>query len=170
MHHKKDQIRDFYFSDSDNEFKLKKRSIHEMQQKNESTDSEDELFLVIENQNDNDSGVFITKEAAKETFNFDNETLQETPKRRFKHDSMKDCISNKENEVNEDNEFVRASFKFNTVHQEIKIKIDELNHKLQLEQSFLQKINDKNENENLIVDSEFCKPSEFCDKNETIIV
>ena len=139
------------------------------------TDTEDELFLVIDHHqhsnNDNDSGVFITKEQKffHEMDVDQRRDLVETPKRKFRYsrdyESLKDHAINN---FNPQENFTRASFKFDLVHKEIRTKIDGMKEIIDQEHSFLRKINKYSFDDN---DFEFVdNVNEYCDKNETMIV
>lgn len=136
------------------------------------TDTEDELFLVIENHNDNDSGVFITKEQQFfRDMDFDQrKDLPNTPKRKFRNsrdfgllrDHAINTFSAQEN-------FTRTSFKFESVHRDVCSKVNNMKKILEQEQSFLKKINKYNFDQS---DYEFDEKSndDLCDTNVTMIV
>lgn len=143
------------------------------------TDTEDELFLVIENNNDtvgdNDSGVFITKE---QRFVHDLDigepmTLPNTPKRKFRYsrdfESLKDHALNTFNPQEDLKKTSRASIKFEGIHKEVRSKMDGMKEILEQEHSFLRKINKYSfDNQS---DFEFVDDiNDYCDKNETMIV
>lgn len=138
------------------------------------TDTEDELFLVIENHNDNDSGVFITKE---QQFFHEMEQDQcpncpDTPKRKFRN--SRDFESLKDHGINSFNpqeNFARASFKFDILHREVRSKMDGVKEIIEQEHSFLRKINKYSfdQPDFLQADFEFVD-NDYCDKNATMIV
>lgn len=136
------------------------------------TDTEDELFLVIENSNDNDSGVFITKEQRffHEMDIDECKNLPSTPKRKFRYsrdfESLKDHALNT---FNPQENFTRASFKFEGIHKEVRSKMDDMKEIIEQEHSFLRKINKysfSNQSDFEFVD----KFNDICDNNETMIV
>lgn len=143
------------------------------------TDTEDELFLVIENHNDNDSGVFITKEQQfLQDMDMDqHKNLPDTPKRKFRY--SRDFNSLKDHAINTFNpqeNYVRASFKFDLVHKEVRSKMDDMKEIIEQENSFLKKINkysfdDCQRERYLQTDFDFVdNVHEYCDNNETMIV
>lgn len=136
------------------------------------TDTEDELFLVIENHNDNDSGVFITKEQQfYRDMDFDQRTdLPNTPKRKFR--DSRDFSSLKDHALNTFNaqeNFTRTSFKFENVQRDVRSKVNNMKKILEQEQSFLNKINKYSFDQS---DYEFDEKSDhdLCDNNATMIV
>ena len=107
------------------------------------TDTEDELFLVIESHNDNDSGVFITKEQKffHEMDVDQPKDLPATPKRKFRYSrDFGSLQSHAINTFNPQENFSRASFKFELVHKEIRSKMDGMKEIIEQEHSFLRKI------------------------------
>lgn len=140
------------------------------------TDTEDELFLVIENNNDNDSGVFITKEQRffHEMDVNQRRALDDTPKRKFRYsrdfESLKDHAINN---FNPQENFTRTSFKFDMVHNQIRSKLRACDEIIDQEHSFLTKINkyslDDHREDFLQTDFEFAD-IEYCDNNATMIV
>lgn len=135
------------------------------------TDTEDELFLVIENNNDNDSGVFITKEQRffQEMELDELKNLPSTPKRKFRYsrdfESLKDHTINT---FNPQENFTRASFKFEGIHKEVRTKMDDMKEIIEQEHSFLRKINKYSFDQS---DFEFVDNiNNYCDNNETMIV
>lgn len=142
------------------------------------TDTEDELFLVIENHNDNDSGVFITKEQQffHEMDVDQRQDLPQTPKRKFRYsrdfESLKDHAINS---FNPQENFARASIKFDMVHKEVRTKMDGMKEIIEQEHSFLRRINkcsfDDHHEDFTQTDFEFVdNVNEYCDNNETMIV
>lgn len=136
------------------------------------TDTEDELFLVIESHNDNDSGVFITKEQQffHEMDIDESKNLRDTPKRKFRYsrdfESLKDHAINT---FNPQENFTRASFKFDLVHKEVRSKMDGMKEIIEQEHSFLTKINKYSFDDH--TDYEFVdNVHEYCDNNQTMIV
>lgn len=145
----------------------------------ETTDTEDELFLVIESHcNDNDSGVFITKEQrfVHETTEIDRQSqLSSTPKRKYR--DSRDFTSLREHAINTFNpheDFRRASCRFEQVHREIRQKMDGMKNMIASETSFMRKI-DKyrlDDNTNDVKDYEIVDDNfdDTCDNNKTMIV
>jgi hypothetical protein len=144
------------------------------------TDTEDELFLVIENNNDNDSGVFITKEQRyfHEMDVDQSRSLVDTPKRKFRHsrdfESLKDhAISS----FNPQENFNRASSRFEKVQKDIRFKMDNMKEIIEQEQSFLEKLNRYTfDDEPHFLQTHFEYVDnvnvniQYCDNNETMIV
>jgi hypothetical protein len=134
------------------------------------TDTEDELFLVIENHNDNDSGVFITREQRffREVELGQRSSLSTTPKRKLRH--SRDFGSLREHAINTfinpQEDFRRASSKFDRVHQEIRMKVDDMKHIIENENSFIRKL-DKYTLDDNIDEQDF---DDNCDNNKTMIV
>jgi hypothetical protein len=135
------------------------------------TDTDDELFLVIENHNDNDSGVFITKE--QRSF-YDMEVdigsrinCISTPKRKFRNtrdfESLRDHAIN---EIHSTENFARTSCKFEIIRKELRSEIDNVKEIIDQEHSFLTKIGSLDERK-FIQDN---YSGEFCDNNETVIL
>lgn len=103
------------------------------------------------------------------------EHFANTPKRKFRNSrdfgSLKDHAINN---FNPQDNFTRASFKFQEIRQDIRCKMDDMNEIIQQEQSFLKKI-DKysldDEDIDMQVNIEFVdNVNEYCDNNETMIV
>lgn len=144
------------------------------------TDTDDELFLVIENNNDNDSGVFITKEQRyfHEMDVDQSRSLVDTPKRKFRHsrdfESLKDhAISS----FNPQENFNRASSRFEKVQKDIRFKMDNMKEIIDQEQSFLEKLNRYTfDDEPHFLQTHFEYVDnvnvniQYCDNNETMIV
>lgn len=140
------------------------------------TDTEDELFLVIENHNDNDSGVFITKE---QRFFYEMEIDEcSTPKRKYRfgrdYESLRDHPINT---IHSSENFARTSCKFELIHKELRSEMNNVKDIIEQEQSFLTKINHKRRSSldiRISTDNscEFANDfSEFCDNNnETVIL
>lgn len=142
------------------------------------TDTEDELFLVIESHNDNDSGVFVTKQQFFHDMDIDqHQHIPDTPKRKFRYsrdfESLKDHAINT---FNPQENFARASCKFDMVHKQVRSKMNNMNEIIEQEHSFLRKINkysldDCRRRDFLETDFEFVdNVNEYCDNNETMIV
>lgn len=142
------------------------------------TDTEDELFLVIESHNDNDSGVFITKQQFFHDMDVDqHQHIPDTPKRKFRYsrdfESLKDHAINS---FNPSENFARASCKFESVHKEVCLKMNNMNEIIEQERSFLRKINkcsfdDYRRRDFLETNFEFVdNVNEYCDNNATMIV
>lgn len=137
------------------------------------TDTEDdELFLIIDHHNDNDSGVFISKEEQRFSQVVDDEfhCYRRTPRRKFYRD--RDFMLTEK--FNSFEDFARTSCKFEMVHKEIRTKMDSVQEIIDQEQSFLTKIH-RNSIDNLLTthdntDTFVNNISEFCDNNETVIV
>lgn len=142
------------------------------------TDTEDELFLIIDHHNDNDSGVFITKE---QQFFHDMDIdlpkdLSSTPKRKLR--GSRDFESLKSHAIktlNPPEDFTRASFKFELVHKEIRSKMNGMKEIIEQEHSFFRKIDkytldDFDDQRNFLETNFDYVANEFCDNNETIIV
>lgn len=144
------------------------------------TDTEDELFLVIESHNDNDSGVFITKEQQFfQQMDIDqHKSLEDTPKRKFRH--SRDFMPLKDHAINTLNlqdDFTRASFKFDLAHKELRSKMNDMKDIIAQEHSFLRKIekcsfdDHRQPQHYLETDFEFVDNiKDFCDNNTTMIV
>lgn len=140
------------------------------------TDTEDELFLIIENHNDNDSGVFITKEQKFiHELEIDRDSqLSSTPKRKFR--DSRDFGMLREHAINTFNpheDFRRASSRFEQVHREIRMKMDGMKNMIASESSFMRKIDKYQIDDNIIdaKDYEFVDNFEdTCDNNKTMIV
>lgn len=136
------------------------------------TDTEDELFLVIENSNDNDSGVFITKEQRffHEMDIDECKNLPSTPKRKFRYSRDFELLKDHAlNTFNPQENFTRASFKFEEVHKEVRSKMDDMKEIIEQEHSFLKKINKysfSNQSDFEFVDN----IDDYCDNNKTMIV
>lgn len=138
------------------------------------TDTEDELFLVIENQNDNDSGVFTSKEQRSfhemETEEF-KISVQSTPKRKFR--SNRDFESLKDHAINDIQSvesFTRTSCKFELIHKELKSDIQNVKEIIDQEHSFLRKINRRRSSfDNITFDNTLFN-DDYCDTNETVIL
>lgn len=148
----------------------------------ETTDTEDELFLVIESHNsaDNDSGVFITREQ-RFVHEIDRQSqLSSTPKR--KHRECRDFGMLREHAINTFNpheDFRRASRRFEQVHREIRQKMDGMKNIIGGEMSFMRKIDkyklddDNNTMINNVKDFESVDGTilnDNCDNNKTMIV
>lgn len=147
------------------------------------TEEEDELFLVIENHNDNDSGVFISKAQQLSTFENQLLPLPETPKRKYRrsrdYDQMKDHLINQAHKMefhNQADQFTRASFKFDMVRDQIREKMDGMKEIIQQEQSFLKRIQlTPTEDFNDLTDCDehnefFDSINKFCDNNDSVHV
>lgn len=137
------------------------------------TDTEDELFLVIENHNDNDSGVFISKD--QRTFHeMEIEeckiSMASTPKRKFRND--RDFESLRDHAIKDIQcveSFTRTSCKFELIHKELKSEMNNVKEIIDQEHSFLRKINRRRSSlDNITFDNTLF--SEFCDNNETVIL
>jgi hypothetical protein len=146
-------------------------------------DDDDELFLIIENQNDNDSGVWCKEQRPVHQVEVDEcKHIVHTPKRKFRRgrdfESLKDHALTT---VCSQDHFARASCKFEMVHKELRSEMNDVKEIIDREQSFLTKINrrcsidngDKrmnayysDDNFEHFVNNE----TEFCDNNETVIV
>ena len=154
---------------------------------NESTrtteSSSDELFLVIENHNDNDSGVFISKAQQLSTFENQLLPLPETPKRKYRRskdfEQLKDHLLNHAHKLefhNQADQFTRASFKFDMVRDQIREKMDGMKEIIQQEQSFLKRIQltpteDFNDLSDCDEHNEFFDSiNKFCDNNDSVHV
>jgi hypothetical protein len=137
------------------------------------TDTEDELFLVIENHNDNDSGVFITKE--QQAF-FDMDIDCSTPKRKFRFSCDFESLRNHAiNTVHSSENFARTSCKFDKIHSELKSKMNNVKEMIDQEQSFLTKINRISSLDVIDFDNtndvNFANNiSEFCDNNNSTVI
>ncbi|CRL03305.1 CLUMA_CG016185, isoform A [Clunio marinus] len=145
----------------------------------DATDTEDELFLVIENNNDNDSGVFITKEQFFHDMEIDQpKSIDGTPKRKFRN--SRDFQSLKGHAIttlNPQENFTRASDEFEFAHKQICSEMNGVKEIIEQERSFLRKINKFTYNDHhqfnntSQTNSEFVDNIyEYCDNNETIIV
>lgn len=148
------------------------------------TEEEDELFLVIENHNDNDSGVFISKAQQLNTFTNHLLPLPETPKRKYRrskdYDQLKDHLINQTHKVEFHNlnadQFTRASFKFDIVREQIREKMNGMKEIIQQEQSFLKRIQSTpTEDFNDLTDCDehnefFDNINKFCDNNDSVHV
>lgn len=138
------------------------------------TDTEDELFLVIENHNDNDSGVFITKEQQfNQYMDFDQrKDLSITPKRKLRY--SRDFYSLKDHAINSFNaqdNFTRTSCKFENVHRDVRSKVNNMKKILEQEQSFLKKFDkDKYNFEQSNYEFDEKSNDDLCDNNVTMIV
>ncbi|KAG5677231.1 hypothetical protein PVAND_007007 [Polypedilum vanderplanki] len=138
-----------------------------------STDTEDELFLVIENHNDNDSGVFITKE--QQAF-FEMDIDCSTPKRKFRFSCDFESIKNHAiNSIHSSENFARTSCKFEKIHKDLKSKMNNVKEMIDQEQSFLTKINRINSLDVIDFDNTNDKTftnniSEFCDNNNSTVI
>jgi hypothetical protein len=133
------------------------------------TDTDDELFLVIENHNDNDSGVFITREQRffREVELGQRCNFPSTPKRKLRH--SRDFGSLKDHAINTFNpheDFQRETYKFDRVHQEIRMKVDDMKHIITNENSFIRKLDKYTLNDN-IDEQDF---DDNCDNNKTMII
>ena len=132
------------------------------------TDTDDELFLVIENHNDNDSGVFISKEQRffheMEVEDLDYKNFAETPKRKFRRNvgTLRDHALNN---IHSSENFARTSSKFELIHKELRSEMNNVKEIIDQEQSFLTKINRRSS-----FDDTYNNISEFCDNNETVIL
>lgn len=139
------------------------------------TDTEDELFLVIENNNDNDSGVFISKEQRFHEMEIDEckHFVQiSTPKRKFRHtrefESLRDHAINT---IHSTENFARTSCKFELIHKELRSEINSVKEIIDQEQSFLTKITSLDDKKFFSSDNNFVNNiSEFCDNNDTVIL
>lgn len=127
---------------------------------------------MIENNNDNDSGVFITKEQRifHETDIDECKNLPDTPKRKFRYsrdfESLKDHALNT---FNPQENFTKASYKFEGIHKEVRSKLDDMKEIIEQEHSFLRKINKYSFDYQS--DVEFADNiNDYCDNNETMIV
>lgn len=138
------------------------------------TDTEDDvLFLIIDHHNDNDSGVFISKNEQRlysQVVDDEFHCYRRTPRRRFHRD--RDFMLTEKFDSYED--FARTSCKFEMVHKEIRTKMNSVQEIIDQEQSFLTKIH-RNSVDNLLTthdntDTFVNNISEFCDNNETVIV
>lgn len=139
----------------------------------EITDTEDELFLIIENHNDNDSGVFISKE--QRTFHeMEYEeckmTLEMTPKRKFRYDRDFDSLKDHAiNDMQSVESFTRTSCKFELIHKELKSEMNNVKEIIDQEHSFLRRINRRRSSlDNVTFDNTLF--NDFCDNNETVIL
>jgi hypothetical protein len=143
------------------------------------TDTEDdELFLIIDHHNDNDSGVFISKKEQDfySQVADDDEELSDfhcyrrTPRRKFYRD--RDFMLTEK--FNSFEDFARTSCKFEMVHKDLRNKMNSVQEIIDKEQSFLTKIHRNSLDNQLIThdntDSFVNNISEFCDNNETVIV
>lgn len=97
--------------------------------------------------------------------------LEKTPKRNFRYsrdfESLKDHAINT---FNPQENFTRASFKFDIVHKEVRSKMDDMKEIIEQEHSFLRKIDKYSfDNEMQTDDFEFVD-NEYCDNNVTMIV
>ena len=139
------------------------------------TDSDDELFLIIDdNHNDNDSGVFISKKeqrlfnkVADDEFN----GYRRTSSRRFYCDRNR--LLAKNGKVSSCDSFARASSKFEMLHKDLRLKMNSVQELINREQSFLTKIHCHSDTNEDITDNTHMfvnNTSEFCDNNETVIV
>lgn len=132
------------------------------------TDTEDELFLVIENHNDNDSGVFISKEQ-RSFHEVEIEEFTSTPKRKFRLDrdfeSLKDHAIN---DIQSSESFTRTSCKFELIHKELKSEMNNVKELIDQEHSFLRRIN-RRSLDNVTFDNTLFN-DDFCDNNETVIL
>ena len=142
---------------------------------NQLDNEDDELFLLIDHHNDNDSGVFITKENIfYEMEDNERRDFNSTPKRKFRYNrdfgSLKDHAINT---FNPQENFTRASSKFTCIHKEIRSKMDDMKEIIEQEQSFLRKI-DKYSFEDNQMETDFEEfvdnENEYCDINKTMIV
>jgi hypothetical protein len=151
------------------------------------TDTDDELFLIIDHfQNDNDSGVFISKMEEQQVHHamaddeFD--CYRRTPRRKFYRDRNRceDMLKGHPiNYFNSQESFARTSCKFELVHKNLRSEMDNVKEIINQEQSFLTKIHHRgseeeltNEitNDNNTTDYFVNNISEFCDNNDTVIV
>lgn len=140
------------------------------------TEDDDELFLIIDHHNDNDSGVFISKKEQRiysEVADDEYFCHRRTPRRKFH--SNRDCVLATE-KFNSQENFAQTSCKFEMVHKDLRTKMDSVNEIIDQEQSFLTKIH-RISYDNLAFDDSFNKTdsfvnniNEFCDNNETVIV
>lgn len=154
------------------------------------TDTEDdELFLIIDHHNDNDSGVFISKMEEQQIFHSmgddEYDCYRRTPRRKFYRDRNRceDMLKGHPiNYFNSQESFARTSCKFEMVHKNLRSEMDNVKEIINQEQSFLTKIHTNrgsmeeiNTNDNNTTDyfynniSELCE-GEFCDNNDTVIV
>lgn len=157
------------------------------------TDTEDdELFLIIDHHNDNDSGVFVSKEEQKiyhEMADDEWNCYRRTPRRKLRcdRDRSQDLLRDHPiNYINSQDHFARASCKFEIVNKDLRSKIANIKEIINQEQSFLTKINhrrssiddrlitkrltdnyDTNDNNTECFANNI---NEFCDNNETVIV
>lgn len=139
------------------------------------TEDEDELFLILDH-NDNDSGVFISKNEQRiysEVADDEYFCHRRTPRRKFYSD--RDCMLATE-KFNSQENFAQTSCKFEMVHKDLRTKMNSVKEIIDQEQSFLTKIH-RISYENLAIDDSFNKTdsfvnniNEFCDNNETVIV
>lgn len=171
----KPQIPDYSSSQFESEFLTHSKWSSQAQ-----TDTEDDiLFLVIDDShNDNDSGVFITKEQQFfHEMDIDQpKSLEDTPKRKFRH--SRDFVPLKDHAINTLNlqdDFTRASFKFDLAHKELRSKMNDMKEIIAQEHSFLRKIEkcsfDDHPQNYLETDFEFVdNTKDFCDNNTTMIV
>lgn len=149
------------------------------------TDTEDdELFLIIDHHNDNDSGVFITKEEQRiyhEVADDEFDCYRRTPCRKLRSDRDREhemLKSHPINYINSQDHFARTSCKFEIVNKDLRSKMANVKEIINQEQSFLTKIDDQfinkrlngtNDN-NSSYDCFVNNINEFCDNNETVIV
>lgn len=136
------------------------------------TDTEDELFLVIENHNDNDSGVFITREQRffREVELGQRSHLSTTPKRKLRNSrDFGSLRGHAINTFNPNEDFRRASTKFVEVHREIRTKVDDVKHIIANENSFIRKLDRYTLDDDNIDDEQDFEDSN-CDNNKTMIV
>lgn len=154
------------------------------------TDTEDdELFLIIDHHNDNDSGVFVSKEEQKiyhEMADDEFHCYRRTPRRKLRRDRDRSQELLREhpiNYINSQDHFARASCKFEIVNKDLRSKIANVKEIINQEQSFLTKINHRRSSiDDQLITKSFTGTNdnntecfanninEFCDNNETVIV
>lgn len=139
--------------------------------------SSDELFLIIDHHNDNDSGVFVSKREQRlysEVLDDEFHCPRRTPRRHFYRNRDRLLKAEKFDSDSIEN-FARTSCKFEMVHRNLRIQMDSVNEIIDQEQSFLTKIH-RGSFDNLLThnaddtDTFVNNISEFCDNNETVIV
>lgn len=178
-----DNNSDFEVAQCDEIASLPSCSKWNVQQRETVTDTEDELFLIIDHHNDNDSGVFISKMEEQQIYHAmaDDEfhCYRRTPRRKFYRDGNRceDMLKNHPiNYFNSQESFARTSCKFELVHKNLRSEMDNVKEIINQEQSFLTKIHhhgsfeELTTNDNNTTDYFVNNISEFCDINDTVIV
>lgn len=139
-------------------------------------DDEDELFLIIDHHNDNDSGVsgfskkdqkFYSKVADDEFHCF-----RRTPNRKFYRDRDHHVLADK---FSSHYNFAKTSCKFEMVHKDLRSKMDSVQEIIDKEKSLLTKIHCNSPNK--LISRSFDNSeiftnsiSEIYDNNQTVIV